>query len=117
MNFCSKCDNMFYIKLDDSKNNIIYYCRNCGNTNSELTKDDIIITKYSKLNEFKPELYVNKYTKYDPTLPTTSNIPCPNQLCPSVKMKEVNNVIYIRYDHDNLNYIYLCNHCDKIWKQ
>ena len=37
MHFCDKCDNMFYIKLENLDcNKITYYCRNCGNTNDEL---------------------------------------------------------------------------------
>ena len=31
MNFCIKCDNMYYIRIaDDNNNKLIYYCRNCG---------------------------------------------------------------------------------------
>ena len=32
MHFCSECGNMYYIKIDsEDKNNLIYYCRKCGN--------------------------------------------------------------------------------------
>ena len=31
MNFCIKCDNMYYLSIpDDDPNKLIYYCKNCG---------------------------------------------------------------------------------------
>ena len=37
MHFCDKCGNMYYIRIDEqNENNIIYYCRRCGNENKEL---------------------------------------------------------------------------------
>ena len=51
----------------------------------------------------------------DPTLPRLDNIPCPNKECPSNNGSD-KEVIYIRYDDTNLKFIYLCVHCDKIWK-
>ena len=30
--------------------------------------------------------------------------------------KEEREIIYIRYDHDNLKYLYLCSTCDTCWK-
>ena len=37
MDFCSNCDNMYYIKLEnDECDKIVYYCRNCGNVDDQL---------------------------------------------------------------------------------
>ena len=37
MLFCSKCDNMYYIKLDkDNDNQLINYCKKCGHVNNEV---------------------------------------------------------------------------------
>ena len=47
----------------------------------------------------------------DPTLPRLYNIQCPNDEC-----KTENGVIYIRYDSDNLKYLYICVDCDTKWK-
>ena len=30
MHFCKKCDNMYYIKLDNTEKELIHYCRHCG---------------------------------------------------------------------------------------
>ena len=54
---------------------------------------------------------VNEYTKYDPTLPRINNITCINEKCKNNK-----EIIYIRYDKDNMKYLYLCTKCDNVWK-
>ena len=42
MHFCSNCDNMYYIKIsEENENDLLYYCRNCGNKDDTLTKDNI----------------------------------------------------------------------------
>jgi DNA-directed RNA polymerase subunit M/transcription elongation factor TFIIS len=38
MKFCENCGNMYYIKIDDEKSNILnYYCRKCGNIDKNYT--------------------------------------------------------------------------------
>tara|TARA_Y100000992_G_scaffold149268_1_gene99531 strand:+ start:3304 stop:3678 length:375 start_codon:yes stop_codon:yes gene_type:complete len=117
MRFCNKCDNMFYIRIsDDDGNSLTHYCRNCGNEESN-TQDEICVSKTNfKRNEDKYYNIINKYAKYDPTIPHTDNIPCPNNKCISVTNKEIkSDVIFKRYDEDELKYVYLCCHCDNIW--
>ena len=131
MHFCDKCNNMLYIRLaEEEANSLIYYCRNCGNTGDSLTKENICVLNDTLTNKEKSYLQdVNEYTKLDPTLPRTQNIKCPNQLCVSNKTapseedeetvsssKTKNEVIFLRYDDVNLNYIYMCTQCDAIWK-
>ena len=62
-------------------------------------------------------MYVNKYTKHDPTLPHLNNMQCANQDC--ITNQEGSNtksdIIYIRYDESKMKYIYLCCNCDKAW--
>ena len=37
MDFCSNCDNMYYIKLENEEcDKIVYYCRSCGNVDDQL---------------------------------------------------------------------------------
>ena len=37
MDFCSNCNNMYYIKLENEEcDKIVYYCRNCGNIDDKL---------------------------------------------------------------------------------
>jgi aspartate carbamoyltransferase regulatory subunit len=60
---------------------------------------------------------INKYTKFDPTLPRVNNILCPNAECKTNTSKDVaREIIYIRYDDTNMKYVYLCAGCDTVWK-
>ena len=44
MKFCENCDNMFYIRIDEKNpNNLNYYCRHCGNSESSLEGNLCII--------------------------------------------------------------------------
>ena len=124
MKFCNTCDNMLYIRLlkEDSEQ-LIYYCRNCGNTYDEINKDNICVSNTNITNKDKAYLLdINEFTKLDPTLPRTQNIKCPNQACPSNQKSDdpaivnKNEVIYLRYDDINLRYVYICSQCDTIWK-
>jgi len=113
---------MLYIRLlSDESNSLEYYCRNCGDSNQPITKDNICVSRTDFVIKEKAYLHdINEYTKNDPTLPRTSNIKCPDQGCPSntnVEGEESkNDVIYLRYDDKNMKYIYMCTLCDKIWK-
>ena len=46
MHFCQECQNMYYIRLDaDDSNKLIYYCRKCGHEDTNLTSENICVTK------------------------------------------------------------------------
>jgi|TARA_B100000282_G_C31462066_1_gene367316 DNA-directed RNA polymerase subunit M/transcription elongation factor TFIIS len=112
---------MYYIKLSDSDNNkLSYYCRNCGTIDENILSDNICVSKQSfNNNSQKIDLFVNQYTKLDPTLPRTNSIKCPNEKCISnsdTNEKVENEVLYIRYDDVNMKYIYVCCNCDFTWK-
>ena len=118
MHFCSECGNMYYIKIDsEDNNNLIYYCRKCGNEDHHLTKENICILK-TNIKKSKQEFHhlINEFTKQDPTLPRRNNIECPNNDCESHGKDKLNEVIYVRYDDENMKYIYICNFCDTTWK-
>ena len=118
MHFCPKCNNMYYLRLaGDDGDQLIYYCRNCGNEDSSITSNNVCVSKTTlKRNEQKYGQILNEYTKLDPTLPRVTNIVCPNAECPSNKGSTPREVIYVRYDDTNIKYVYLCAACDKIWK-
>lgn len=120
MHFCDKCDNMYYIRVSsEEEDKLIYYCRNCGNEDVNLTKNNICVLKTQLLkNEQKFNHIINQYTKLDPTLPRINTIKCPNSECSSNVGGggEDREVIYIRYDDTNKLYIYLCAKCETTWK-
>jgi DNA-directed RNA polymerase subunit M/transcription elongation factor TFIIS len=119
---------MYYIKIkeddDDSitDTKLIYYCRNCGNEDENISNTNIIVSStLVKNNEKKFHHIINKYTKQDPTLPRITNIICPNKTCSSnlkskAEGKTDNKIIYMRYDNKNMKYVYICENCDMIWK-
>jgi len=108
---------MYYIKLaGEDGENLIYYCRNCGHENLDIGKEDIFVTKtVIKKTDNNYVNVINKYTKFDPTLPRVTNVKCPNSEQHKAS-DEPEEVIMIRYDDKNLKYIYLCPICDTTWK-
>ena len=45
MHFCTKCDNMYYMRLSEADSDkLIYYCRNCGHEDNMMTGENICIT-------------------------------------------------------------------------
>ena len=119
MKFCNQCSNMLYISIDENDTNkLIYYCRNCGEKDESITDEGVcVLNTQLKKGEQKFNHIINKYTKLDPTLPRIYNLKCPNSACKSNVYDKGNpEVIYIRYDDNNLKYLYLCSECDNIWK-
>ncbi len=118
MHFCNICSNMYYIRINaDDPNKLVYYCRKCGNEDTTLAADNICVSRTQiKKSEQSFNHIINKYTKFDPTLPRINNIKCPNQDCVTNKEGKEREIIYIRYDDVNMKYVYLCSDCDTVWK-
>lgn len=118
MHFCTQCGNMYYIRLLESEGSkIIYYCRKCGHENSEIENTNLTVSK-TILKHKKQSFHhiINKYTKLDPTLPHNSTMKCPNAECICNTDESVeSDIIYIKYDEENMKYVYLCTHCDTTW--
>ena len=78
---------MYYIKIsededEEEKNTLIYYCRNCGHENKNITAENVCVSETQlRRSEKKYSQMVNEYTKYDPTLPRINTIKCPNHEC------------------------------------
>lgn len=117
MHFCNVCQNMYYIRVDnESGDNLIYYCRKCGNEDSNITDKNTCVSKTNlRQGEQTFSHIINEYTKYDPTLPRFNSILCPNADCSTNTKDTPREIIYIRYDEINLKYVYLCSTCDTTW--
>ena len=86
------------------------------NYNTNISDDSCILKTDIKTNEQKYSHIINKYTKLDPTLPRVFNIKCPNENCKTNTDGEKSEVLYIRYDENNMKYLYMCSICDTTWK-
>ena len=116
MKFCEKCDNMLYLKLSEDRD-LVYYCKNCGHS-IPMKKEDgsiCVIDDNTVDDNVKFSQYINKYIKFDPTLPRVNNITCVNPQC-TKKKDEENEIIYLKYDADNMKYLYYCTYCDNFWR-
>jgi DNA-directed RNA polymerase subunit M/transcription elongation factor TFIIS len=122
---------MYYISIDEANiNNLTYYCRFCGNKDDQVAKEGVVVLKTQyKQSEQKFNHMVNKYTKYDPTLPRKTSMKCPNELCNDQSATATataaataaatvagSDIIYLRYDDENMKYLYICSNCNFTWK-
>ena len=116
MKFCESCMNVYFIKVNEDKD-LIYYCKACGNEEVQKKENgSLCIIDDNKVDdETKYSQYMNKYLKFDPTLPRVSNVVCPNLKC-TRKSEQPNEVIYLKYDHINMKFMYHCCYCDHFWK-
>jgi DNA-directed RNA polymerase subunit M/transcription elongation factor TFIIS len=80
MHFCPVCSNMYYIRIsEDNPNTLEYYCRKCGNKDSELAAQNVCVSNLQLKKSEESNYNINEYTKYDPTLPRIDSILCPNE--------------------------------------
>lgn len=125
MKFCNYCENMMYTKIVNEdknegetlipKNSLIYYCKHCGFEFVADRKSQLLIDDNQVDDSIKIKPYINKYIKFDPTLPRVNNIQCTNEKCKREDGTE-EEVIYLKYDFTNMKYLYFCCHCDQFFK-
>jgi DNA-directed RNA polymerase subunit M/transcription elongation factor TFIIS len=121
MDFCEVCNFLYYLTIDqEDPNKLLYVCHHCGNKNEELVKKGLcIVNEQYKGKKLEMSHLINPYTKLDPTLPRIWNIRCPSPDCETNhgdKVKEPAEIIYMKYDAEDLKFLYLCVKCDTVWK-
>jgi len=118
MKFCEKCENMYYISIDkDDANKLTYYCRHCGHIDKQCTTEGLCVLETNiKQGEQKYQNMINPYTKLDPTIPRIYTMKCPNKSCKTNATDSPTEILYLRYDDDQLKYLYMCVECDTTWK-
>jgi len=114
--FCTICNNLYFIKVNETKD-MVYHCKACGNEEVQPKENgSILIMDDNKVDDStKYSQYMNKYLKYDPTLPRVNNIVCTNPNC-TRKSDHPNEVIYLKYDFVNMKFMYHCIHCSHWWR-
>jgi DNA-directed RNA polymerase subunit M/transcription elongation factor TFIIS len=115
MKFCPVCRNYLYHKID--ANTLERQCRTCGYSEKDAEGGLIMETVIQERASESYKILLNEYTRQDPTLPHTKEIKCPNESCLSNRGEE-RDVILIKYDKENLKFIYICNKqgCGKTWR-
>ena len=117
INFCTECNNLTKLSIDEN-NKLIHYCKYCDKIEMiEGMEGKCIYTALSKEIDKSALIKENVFIHNDITLPSlknNNNIVCPNEKCES--KKEGSSIKYIKYDNDELRYIYICNKCGIKWK-
>ena len=136
MNFCPKCENYLYLEQAsetiakaDGKSELKFYlnrrCRTCGHveidTKGGLVNETIVQERASE----GYKILLNEFTRQDPTLPHVNTLPCPNTtgsvekgipICPTHNKGAPRDVIIIKYDAQNMKFLYICNVCGEQWR-
>ena len=124
--FCPDCGFILFLKKnldkDDNiidtryeQNSLLNYCKNC-NYQTEFNHVNTLVfnKKYGDTYQVENKIQ-NDYLIHDPTLPRISNIDCINSSCISNSGEVEKEIIFIKFDEDNMKYLYLCKHCKASW--
>ena len=97
IHFCSECNNMTYIYLNEEKQ-LIHYCKACSKS-EEFENENPCIYSTNFINyDISESINKNKYITHDITLPKINdniNIKCPKEDCISNKEDNKNSITYI----------------------
>tara|TARA_Y100000590_G_scaffold455270_1_gene603598 strand:- start:1424 stop:1822 length:399 start_codon:yes stop_codon:yes gene_type:complete len=121
MFFCENDGNMLRKKIKDQKK-LIYYCMLCEaeydvdeiNEGGNKKNQNCIFKHNYNSNNLSYQTYVNENIFHDKTLPRI-NLKCINEECPSNKEGKPREVISIKYNQEDMLYVYACCHCKKVW--
>jgi hypothetical protein len=119
IHFCETCHNLTGLYVRESDNELVNYCKHCSTSRICDTQERCIYKLDMKPTDRSLSLNKNKYITHDPTLPQivgNPNITCTNGECPSVTDDLESSVSYIKYDIENMKYMYICTHCGQKWK-
>ena len=114
MKFCPICN--YYMRVDVQDTQCIRTCIHCGNTETVEKGEKISETLVKERSSEAYKIVMNEFTRLDPTLPRLKTIKCPRGDCPSNGGGAEKDVIYIKYDGENLKYLYICDVCGEHWR-
>jgi DNA-directed RNA polymerase subunit M/transcription elongation factor TFIIS len=109
---CPLCFNYRPAVVEDNK--LLRVCKTCGTQEDD--KGGLIIESDIKQRSSDSyQILINEFTRQDPTLPYLKDLKCPNNQCGSNKGTAERKVYLIKYDSDNLKFVYICNTCEQTW--
>lgn len=136
MNFCPKCENLLVLEQGSNETTTSagqkqknYFlnriCTNCEYSEVDnkggLVNETIVQERASE----GYKILLNEFTRQDPTLPHVGTLPCPNTtgdpsvgkaICPTHSSNTPRDVIIIKYDAQNMKFLYICNVCGEQWR-
>lgn len=111
MEFCDVCRNMLYVTshLDSDGPYLKKSCKFCKTDAKIITNEAVKLyeTVYSN-DDILYQQSINKYIKHDPTLRRIVDNEIPG--CENKKL------IYIKYNPEEMHYMYMCEETDEIWR-
>ena len=106
-------------------------CLHCGYSMKIQGNSIRIQPLHTKKHASHPTQNVNTFSRYDVTLPRAVGMKCPNKTCPAnssgtagrgrkrkiteQQMPIVHEVVYMRYNDEDMLYSYICRHCNANW--
>lgn len=135
MNFCPRCENYLYLEQaseevtspSGAKSKRYFLnrrCRTCGYTEVDMQGGLVNETIVQERASEGYKILLNEFTRQDPTLPHVNTLPCPNTngdpatgkpKCPTYSGK-ARDVIILKYDAQNMKFLYICNECGEQWR-
>ena len=114
MSWCPKCENFLY--ADSKGENLVRICRTCGYKKEDESGGLVMETIVQERSSEGYKILLNEFTRQDPTLPHVNTLPCPSTTCDTNVRKVPRDVIIIKYDNQNMKFIYICNVCGTQWR-
>jgi DNA-directed RNA polymerase subunit M/transcription elongation factor TFIIS len=114
--FCAVCSNYLYLHVDETTGDLQRSCRNCGYKD---TAEQGGLVSEMRIEQLTAEGYnlINEFTLRDPRLPhLTGTLKCINGVCASNTEGRESDIVYIKYDYENLRYMYICTQCKTSWR-
>jgi len=114
ISFCKDCDNLLYLYKGEENDDLYHCCKSCGSKAKVEDKIKLVYTTDTGKLDKSESINHNMYITHDVTIPSITNNPniqCQNKECSS----DTVHIRYIKYDHINMKFIYICNHCGCKW--
>ena len=109
---CPNCRYYLHAVVEDNK--LVRKCKSCGITEED--KGGLIMESYIKEKSSDSwKIEINEFTRQDPTLPYLRDLKCPNTNCSSNKGTSQKKIYLIKYDNENLKFVYVCDNCEQTW--
>lgn len=120
VHFCKQCYNMTFIheQIDGDKKKLIHHCKTCGENEDFNTENNCIYSLSFEKFDVSQIINENKYITHDKTLPNITdnvNIKCCNEECSTNTNSEKTSFKFIKYDDNDMKYVYICEVCGQKW--